>query len=254
MTLPDLAITPDGSRVVYIGTGGTQLFVRALDSLTPVVIATGPVRGPFISPDGQWVGIEAGVLLERVPITGGPRLPIVRLNGNARGASWGPDHTIIFADGAQGLQRVNDTGGMPEFLTHPASSGTGHYWPEVLPGGQSVLFTIAPREGGADPPQLAVLDLRTGTQRILLRGGSHAHYVSSGHLIYTASGALFAVPFDLGHLETRGAPVPMVPTVGGAGDFSVSADGTLVFADALAQRARRSGRWHGWIGREKKSL
>ena len=33
----DLAITPDGSRVVYVGTNGTQLFVRALDALEPVV-------------------------------------------------------------------------------------------------------------------------------------------------------------------------------------------------------------------------
>ena len=29
----DLAITPDGSRVVYVGNRGTQLLVRAMDSL-----------------------------------------------------------------------------------------------------------------------------------------------------------------------------------------------------------------------------
>jgi serine/threonine-protein kinase len=98
-TLPDLTITRDGSRVVYVGAGGTQLFVRALDSLTPVVIATGSFRGPFVSPDGQWVGVESGVLIEKVPITGGPLLPIVRLDGNSRGASWFPDHTIVFSDG-----------------------------------------------------------------------------------------------------------------------------------------------------------
>ena len=53
-------ISPDGSRVVYVGNNGTQLFVRALDALEPVAIATGQIREPFVSPDGQWVGfVEA---------------------------------------------------------------------------------------------------------------------------------------------------------------------------------------------------
>src|SRR5439155_10528087 len=32
----DLALSPDGTHVVYVGNGGTQLFVRALDALEPV--------------------------------------------------------------------------------------------------------------------------------------------------------------------------------------------------------------------------
>src|SRR5439155_483946 len=34
----DLAITPDGTHVVYVGNNGTQLLVRALDALEPVAI------------------------------------------------------------------------------------------------------------------------------------------------------------------------------------------------------------------------
>ena len=60
---------------------------------------------------------------------------------------------------------------------------------------------------------MAVLDLQTGTRTILVRGGSHAHYVPSGHLVYAAAGTLRAVPFDLARLETRGTPVPVVPEV-----------------------------------------
>ena len=37
----DLAITPDGSRLIYVGNGGTQLFIRALDALEPVAVFTG---------------------------------------------------------------------------------------------------------------------------------------------------------------------------------------------------------------------
>ena len=56
----DLAITPDGSRVIYVGNRGTQLFVRALDALEPVAVFTGAPRGPFVSPDGQWIGFVDG--------------------------------------------------------------------------------------------------------------------------------------------------------------------------------------------------
>ena len=70
----DLAITPDGSRVVYVGNRGTQLFVRALDALAPVAVFTGALpNGPFVSPDGQWIGFADGRgVLKKVPVTGGP--------------------------------------------------------------------------------------------------------------------------------------------------------------------------------------
>ena len=37
---------------------------------------------------------------------------------------------------------------------------TGHYWPEVLPGGEAVLFTVV-HGAGAENMELAVLDLAT---------------------------------------------------------------------------------------------
>ena len=55
--LPDFALTPDGTRLVYVGANGTALFVRALDQLdaTPLTGLGAPL-GPFVSPDGQWIG------------------------------------------------------------------------------------------------------------------------------------------------------------------------------------------------------
>jgi hypothetical protein len=43
----DLALSPDGTHVVYVGNRGTQLFIRALDALEPVGIASGQLRGPI---------------------------------------------------------------------------------------------------------------------------------------------------------------------------------------------------------------
>jgi serine/threonine protein kinase len=84
----DIAITPDGSRIVY--RGNNQLLVRALDQLEPTVLSgLGAPRGIFISPDGQWVGFSDGIIgLKKVAITGGSPVMIVP-EGVSRGAPRG---------------------------------------------------------------------------------------------------------------------------------------------------------------------
>ena len=246
----DLAITPDGSRVVYVGNLGTQLLVRGMDSLDPVALYTGLPRGPFVSADGQWMAFADSGQLKKVPVGGGTAVPITSIDApTARGATWGRDDTIIFGttNGATGLQRVAAAGGATTILTRP-DAGQGeadHAWPEWLPGRNAVLFTIQPRSGGLDAAQVAVLDLETGKSRVLLRGGSHAHYVSSeldanrrrggetGYLIFSTPGTLRAVRFDLARLETLGTPVAVVhdvvTTANGDVNAVVTAAGTLVY-------------------------
>jgi eukaryotic-like serine/threonine-protein kinase len=267
----DLAITPDGSRVVYIGNTGTQIFVRALDALEPVAVFTGAPRGPFVSPDGQWIGfVDSGNTLRKVALTGGPAVTLTTLDGLPRGATWGPDDTIIVATDtlASGLQRVAAAGGSTTVLTRPnrAQGEGGFFWPELLPGGRAVLFTITALTGGLDAAQVAVLDLQTGTRRILVRGGSHASYVPSGlgspkraergggHLVYAAAGTLRAVPFDVATLETRGTPVPVVPAVVttsfGASDAVVAGDGTLAYVSGGGLRGANAPRTLVWVDRQ----
>ncbi len=189
----DLAITPDGSRLIYVGNQGTQIFVRALDALAPVAVFTGLPRGLFVSPDGQWIGFVDGLsVLKKVAVTGGPAVTLATIDtAGSSGATWGPDDTIIVATNSvdTGLQRVSAAGGPLTVLTRPdrAQGEADHFWPEMLPGGRAVLFTITSLTGGLDAAQVAVLDLQTGARRILVRGGSHAHYVSSGRLASAAS-------------------------------------------------------------------
>jgi dipeptidyl aminopeptidase/acylaminoacyl peptidase len=238
----DLAITPDGSRIVY--RGNNQLLLRALNQLEPTVLSgLGTPRGVFISPDGQWVGFFDVTTMKKVAIAGGPPVTIARLDvGGSRGATWEPDGTIIFATAAPatGLQRVSAAGGDPTVLTKPdRARGEGdHVWPEFLPGGKAVLFTITPAAGGIENAQIAVLDLQTGTSRVLVRGGSHAHYVPTGHLVYGATGTLRAVAFDLERLEVTGTPAPVlervVTTNFGAADVAMAAIGSLVYVSGTA--------------------
>jgi len=253
----DLAITPDGSRIAYVGNQSRQLFVRALDSLEPVAVFSGAPRGLFVSPDGQWIGFADNVTtLKKVAVTGGPAVTLATLDGNPRGATWGPDDTVIVAtsNGATGLQRVNLASGRTTVLTRPdrAKGEADHLWPELLPGGHAVLFTIAAVTGGLDAAHVAVLDLQRGTRTILVPGASHAHYVPSGHLIYAAAGSLWAVAFDTTRLETRGTPVlavrDVVTTMMGSVDAVVAGDGTLAYVSGRG--APGLNRTLVWVDRE----
>ena len=243
----DVAITPDGSRIVY--GGSNQLLVRGLDQFEPAVLTafggpsgSGAPRGIFVSPDGQWVGFFTGPAMQRVAITGGPAVRIATTDGQPRGATWGPDGTIVFATFAPGtgLQRVSHLGGEPTVLTRPdrERGERDHWWPEFLPGGEAVLFTIRSGAGGIENTDIAVLDLRTGRSKVLIRGGSHAQYARSGHLVYGVSGTLRAVAFDLRRLEVVSTPVPVlegVATTGiGAANAAVAANGSLVYVPGSA--------------------
>ena len=237
----DVAISPDGTHVVYAGTGDgqPQLYVRALDELDPTALTglgTQP-RNPFISPDGNWVGFFDGPrALQRVSIRGGPPVPIAEVDSPPRGASWGTDDTIVFATGdpTTGLWQVASGGGEPELLTtpDPERGERDHLWPEILPGGQAVLFTIRP-QGSIENAQIAVLSLESRTWEVVLPGGSHARYVPTGHLVYGVRGTLQAVGFDLDRLEVTSDPVPVVDTVNmkptGAANFGVAQNGSLVY-------------------------
>ncbi|HEX6315216.1 MAG TPA: protein kinase [Gemmatimonadaceae bacterium] len=256
----DLAITPDGSRLIYTGNQGTQIFVRALDALAPVAVFTGRVGGLFVSPDGQWIGFRDGLgALKKVAVAGGPAVTLATMDtAGSSGATWGPDDTIIVATNSvdTGLQRVSAAGGPLTVLTRPdrAQGEADHFWPEMLPGGRAVLFTITSLTGGLDAAQVAVLDLQTGARRILVRGGSHAHYVSTGHLVYAVAGTLRAVPFDLARLETRGTPVTVVPdvvtTINGGMNAVVAADGTLAYVLGTVEGTPRTLVWVDRQGHE----
>ena len=99
------------------------------------------------------------------------------------------------------------------------------------------------------------MDLKTGAQKTLLRGGSAPRYLPSGHLVYGSAGSLRAVAFDVERLEVIGTPVPVVPqlvtTPTGAADFDVASDGTLVYVRGGLQEPARVLLWVDREGREE---
>src|SRR5262249_55753863 len=85
-----------------------------------------------------------------------------------------------------------------------------------------------------DEANIDVLSLKTGERKTIQRGGYFGRYLTTGHLVYLRGNTLFAAPFDVAHLETRGTPVPLLEgvraSVGfGGGQFDVSRNGRMVY-------------------------
>jgi len=232
---PSVTISPDGTRIVYVGPGN-QLYVRAVDQLDAVALRGGVGINPFISPDGNWVGFRDGSdnTLKKVSIHGGPPVVLSEGFGGIAGASWGADDSIIFGTyQPNGLFRVSAAGGEErEPLTNLEEGESGHRWPEILPGGHIVLFTVEKGQGEANR-EISALNLETGERKLLIRGGSNPHYAATGHIVYGADGTLRAVPFDLDAVEVKGDPIPVLEGVvtqaRGDAHFSLAEDGTLVY-------------------------
>lgn len=246
-----LAISPDGQSVVYVTrrSSGNRLYVRRLEDTEPTPLAgTDGGIGPFVSPDGGWVGFAAGGFIRKIPITGGTPQTVAPVS-NFMGGCWGVNDSIVFAEWNSGLLLVPAGGGTPRPLTTLDSEQgeLGHVFPYVLPSGNDALFTVRRRGASA----VESVNLATGQRKFLLEG-SDPHYVSSGHLVFARGPALYAVPFDLARGEPVGDIVQMPDRVQMdaqyRGDFALAPSGNLVYVPAVANAYRLA-----WLDREGKA-
>jgi hypothetical protein len=159
---------------------------------------------------------------------------VVQFHGRDRWQLGRRRHNYRGLNQVGGLFRIPAGGGAPAPITEPREGGEVTYrWPQILPGGKEVLFTAHTRFL-FDDAGIVVMSLGDRHKKTLMRGGTYGGYLPSGHLLYVNRGTLFAVPFDLGALEVRGAPTPVLDQVayngitGGAG-FEASQTGTLVY-------------------------
>jgi Tol biopolymer transport system component len=225
---PFIALSPDGRHFFYLGEND-KLHHHLMDrNESSPLDGTENADQPFISPDSDWLGFRGTGKVAKVPISGGAVQTIFAGFPGIWGLSWGPEGDI-FIGSSRGLHKVSSMGGTPEKITTPDAS-TSHVWPEALPDGRGVLFTVD--TGSAGTRQIAVLSLMTGEWEIVLEGGSFPKYSPTGHLLYVQSGTLMAVPFDLDDLEVQGDPISVMEdiqeTILGAGHFAVSGEGTLI--------------------------
>ena len=272
---PDLAVTPDGRRIIYSSprldpegrrVSAGQFMLRDLDSfaLTPINTVGYRPRGPFVSPDGAWLGFETAAganlapVLAKAPLNGSTDMFVLcdlGPLGMLAGASWSPDGHITFAtlQRGTGLFKIADSGGTPTPITTPDRSAgeRDHLWPDVLPDRRGILFTIAREGGGFD---IAVLPRDATAWRTIISGGSAARYVGTGHIAYASDGVLHGVGFDVASLQVTSEPVILADGVltkrSGAADVATASGGTLAYVTGGEQR--RLSR-PIWVGRDGKT-
>jgi serine/threonine-protein kinase len=253
-----LALSPDGQTLVYLAVVDDvfRLYRRTLDELdtAPIPGTEDAAAHPFFSPDGRWVGFHSGPAVMKVALAGGRPVGLGTVSGGEpRGASWGEDDSIIVAIRHGGLVRIPAAGGASTTILTPDDER--EYWyPHILPGGRSVLFTASlPQRDTAD---VFALDLATGTRRLVLRDGVALRYLSSGHLIFLRGGDLWAVAFDPDRLEPVGEAVVVEQGIrvedGGAVQVSIADDGSLAYvpADVFQDLTPRTLVWVDRQGRE----
>lgn len=255
-----LLLSPDGTQLVNsirIG-GNRQLFVRQLSSgVAQLLDGAQGASDPFFSPDGKWLAFFANGMLKKISLSGGAA-EIINKAPNPRGGVWTSDDNIVFTpDTDAPLYRVSAKGG----TAAPISSLDGtlrersHRWPDILPGGKAMLFSIAYEVGNPlDDASIGVLDLSTGKHRTLIKGGSFPRYVPTGHLVYARKGALIAVPFDAQRLEVTGTPVTVqedvkTTVVNGRAQFSFSNKGDFVYIQERQPSSGDVGQLLEWVDR-----
>ena len=234
-----LAISPDGLNLAYLA--NVQIFVRSMADMEahPISMASAQVSTPFFSPDGKWIGFWSALdsSLKKIAITGGAPLMICKAE-LPFGATWSGDQ-IVFSQGSNGIFRVSENGGNPELLVKPQGNET-YDNPQLLNDGRDILYSSATETGldRWDKGQIIVQSLQSAERKVLIRGGSAARYIPTGHLVYALAGNLLAIPFDATTKELRGGPVPMVEGVArgnapatstGAAQFAFSDDGLFAY-------------------------
>ncbi len=248
-------ITPDGRTILMLALPRktakgeeprSQIYARRMDQSS-----FEPVRGTdraqtfALSSDGKWISFVAPISertaqrqILKMPIDGStPPVPIAKVNDAWSGRqAWlqSGDFLISSANGKEYVRQPS-TGGPPsKARSFDASGFDGTFnFRRPLPGDRGVLLEATSYEGGAYQLGVAVLDLKSGKTKILVRDGGSAEYSTTGHLLFTRGNALLAVPFDLGRLEVKGEPVALqgglrVATSNGNAVIGLASNGTLL--------------------------
>jgi serine/threonine-protein kinase len=234
-----VAISPDGTQVVYATSGRSRLFLRSLSTNEGHAIPGTEGRGvhsPAFSPDGHELVYFDNGTLKRVAVSGGAPVPVCAPFAPF-GVTWDASG-VIFGQGRRGIFRCSPNGGMPEQLITVRQDEFAH-GPQLLPDGDHLLFTIAKADNTQtqwDRAQIVVQSLKSGQRTLIVNNGSDGRYLPTGHLLYAVGGVAMAIAFDPDRLKTSGAAVSVISGVArargaatGMSHMAVASSGTLVY-------------------------
>lgn len=248
----NVAVSPDGNRLAFVGVGPngeTTLWVRSLSTGAEQQLSgTEGATVPFWSPDSTRLGFFADSKLKIADASGGGLPKTLTETTFGRGGTWNQEGTIVFAPDMYGfLYRISENGGSPVAITKLPQGGGGqaHRWPSFLPDGKHFLFSVDWSAPGEKPGNgIYVGSLDGGDPKLVTSEFTGNAAFACGKLLYVRDLTLTAQPFDPARLQLTGpaAPVgvPQVVTTESFSNsaFSVSETGVLVYhavADLASQ-------------------
>jgi Tol biopolymer transport system component len=230
-----MAVSPDGRSIaiVLVKDGKQQIWLRPLDSLELTPLAgTDGATNPFWSPDSRFIGFFADAKLKKIDRAGGPVQTVCDALAVV-GGTWNRNGDILLG-ALWKLQRVSAAGGTASDL--PGHLDVTETYPVFLPDGHHYIAT----HNFKDPAQSGLfLGSMDGPQnRQILPDVSRAEIIDSpsggrvGAILFTRSGALMALPFDMKRLQAAGDPIPVaqgIAATNGYPLFAGSDSGTLAY-------------------------
>jgi len=237
-----MGISDDGTVAAFSAftpRGRQEVFLRNIhNDVVRVLEGSADARGSVaFSKDGQWLAFNTHEKIFKASVKGGP--PTALTTSYWAHMAWvGNDAIIYTLDYDSGLNRISADGRDSTVLTRPdrTKGELGHWWPQLLPDGDHVLFTNYTTP--ADRSKIEVLSLKTGKRQIVMEGGYYARYVNK-HLVFVRDAGMMVVPFDLHDFKPKAAAIPLSLDVetsppSGWAAFAVSPNGNLLYrADAL---------------------
>jgi len=234
----NFALSPDGTRLVYMLTGARQpLYLREFDRLEAIPLpGTEGGHRPIFSPTGREIAFDdAREFLKKISIGDSHPVTLFDPSGSTLVGCWGGDGRLVLVGAStdQNLVRLPSEGGAlsPPIVKRNESKGENMLrYPQVLQDG-SVLFTIVRR---SRRHAVAVLPARGGPVKVLVEDATHGRFVPPGFLIYARGSTLLAARFDLKTLNVKDDAVPVIEGVAGDGpngasNFSLSENGSLAY-------------------------
>ncbi len=220
------AVSPAGTEIIYAAErdGTSMLYRRPIDSFTSEPLAgTEGADQPTFAPDGKSLAFRQGNAVRALSMEGGPVRGLCAPCSVGYGLAWGPDGTVVASPSwAAPLEIIAGPRDLGVITELDAERGdVTHVWPQFLPGGESVLFTI----WTGTTTYAAVVSLDDGVVRTVGEGGSTYRYVEPGYLVSGREGALVAEAFDLASLQSTGPQIPV------ADDVMMSPEDAFVYYD-----------------------
>jgi Tol biopolymer transport system component/DNA-binding winged helix-turn-helix (wHTH) protein len=251
-----LALSPDGSRVVFSALGAdgrTALWLRRLDSLDPIRLpGTEDSLYPFWSPDGTRIGFITDLDIKQLNLADNS-VSVIAKAESARGASWSRDDKILFASSTRsGISVISAQGGTVTQVTKlEAKQYTTQRWPVWLADGKHFVFLAANHDSVSIPAALYLASTDGSAPKFLAESDSNAVVIGDS-LLFLSHGKLIRQTLHLDSDELDPNATIVAERVGydprvWFGNFSAGSD-VLVYSP----RSQTSGEQIVWLDRNGK--